>query len=122
MCKVEGAVIISGSPGLKDEHARKIRRIKDDSRACSLIAYGLECFLHTWYEGDLWNRYCWASPLLYLYSPYLTLLVLLIEYYIAICSLRRHPNFKEIVTSRMKHNDVHALAKVLSDLSVGRQP
>ncbi|XP_074383455.1 protein PHYLLO, chloroplastic isoform X2 [Apium graveolens] len=89
---VEGAVIISGSPGLKNEPATKIRRIKDDSRACSLVAYGLKCFLDTWYAGGLWN------------------------------SLRRHPKFKEIVTSRMKHYDIHALAKVLSDLSVGRQP
>lgn len=89
---VKGAVIISGSPGLKDEPARKIRRIKDDSRASSLDAYGLKYFLDTWYAGDLW------------------------------ISLRRHPKFKEIVTSRMKHYDVHALAKVLSDLSVGRQP
>ncbi|XP_017218695.1 protein PHYLLO, chloroplastic isoform X10 [Daucus carota subsp. sativus] len=89
---VEGAVVISGSPGLKDEPARNIRRMKDDSRACSLTSYGLKCFLDTWYAGDLWN------------------------------SLRCHPNFKAIVTSRMRHNDVHGLAKVLSDLSVGRQP
>ncbi|XP_059655618.1 protein PHYLLO, chloroplastic isoform X4 [Cornus florida] len=90
--KVEGAVMISGSPGLKDVGARKFRRAKDDSRACSLIAYGLELFLDTWYAGDLWN------------------------------SLRSHPHFKQIVASRLQHDDVNTLAKSLSDLSIGRQP
>ncbi|XP_016492156.1 protein PHYLLO, chloroplastic isoform X1 [Nicotiana tabacum] len=32
--KVAGAVIISGSPGLIDEDARKVRRAKDDFSAC----------------------------------------------------------------------------------------
>ncbi|KAK3004036.1 hypothetical protein RJ639_019334 [Escallonia herrerae] len=90
--KVEGAVIISGSPGLKDDVARKIRRIKDDVLACSFISHGLEHFIQMWYAGDLWN------------------------------SLRGHPRFKQIAASRLKHDDVHALAKSLSDLSVGRQP
>lgn len=89
--KVEEVVIISGSPGLIDCLARKIRRVKDDSRACSLVVHGLELFLDTWYAGELWN------------------------------SLRDHPKFKQIVSSRLKHDDVHALAKVLSDLSIGRQ-
>ncbi|KAK2976386.1 hypothetical protein RJ640_008096 [Escallonia rubra] len=90
--KVEGAVIISGSPGLKDDVARKIRRIKDDFLACSFVSHGLEHFIQMWYTGDLWN------------------------------SLRGHPRFKQIAASRLKHDDVHALAKSLSDLSVGRQP
>lgn len=54
--KVNGAVVISGSPGLKDEVARKIRRAKDDSRAHFLNDHGLELFLDTWYSGELWNR------------------------------------------------------------------
>ncbi|KAM7464415.1 hypothetical protein LguiA_032536 [Lonicera macranthoides] len=90
--KVKGAVVISGSPGLKDEVSRKMRRVKDDSRACLLVAHGLEFFLNVWYAGELWN------------------------------SLRAHPHFKQIVACRLKHDDVPALAKALSDLSIARQP
>ena len=54
--KVNGAVVISGSPGLKDEVARKIRRAVDDSRARLLVSYGLDHFLYSWYAGQLWNR------------------------------------------------------------------
>ncbi|XP_057478284.1 protein PHYLLO, chloroplastic isoform X2 [Actinidia eriantha] len=89
--KVEGAVVLSGSPGLRDMSARKFRRAKDDSRACSLIAHGLELFLDSWYAEELWN------------------------------SLRDHPHFKKIVASRLQHDDMHTLAKVLSDSSIGRQ-
>ncbi|XP_050372499.1 protein PHYLLO, chloroplastic isoform X2 [Argentina anserina] len=89
--KVKGAIIISGSPGLTDEVARKIRRADDDSRARFLVAYGLKLFLDTWYTGELWN------------------------------SLREHPHFHQIVADRLHHGDVQSLAKVLSSLSVGRQ-
>ena len=54
--KVNGAVVISGSPGLKDEEARKIRRAIDDSRAEFLVGHGLDLFLDTWYAGEMWNR------------------------------------------------------------------
>lgn len=89
--KIDGAVIISGSPGLKDTTARKIRQAKDDSRADSLVAYGLELFLDSWYAGELWK------------------------------SLRSHPHFNEIVASRIVHEDVQSLAKALSGLSTGSQ-
>ncbi|XP_058184561.1 protein PHYLLO, chloroplastic isoform X7 [Rhododendron vialii] len=89
--KIEGAVMVSGSPGLADGPARKIRRAKDDSKSSSLIAQGLELFLDVWYAGELWN------------------------------SLRFHPHFKKIVASRLQHNDINTLAKVLSDSSTGRQ-
>ncbi|KAJ9163450.1 hypothetical protein P3X46_023117 [Hevea brasiliensis] len=89
--KISGAVIISGSPGLKDGMARRIRWAKDFSRSRLLMDYGLELFLDSWYAGELWN------------------------------SLRSHPCFKELVGRRMLHDDVYSLAKVLSDLSVGRQ-
>lgn len=54
--KVKVAVVISGSPGLKDEAARKVRKAKDDSKANFLVAYGLQLFLENWYAGSLWNR------------------------------------------------------------------
>lgn len=37
-------------------------------------------------------------------------------------SFREHPKFKKIAASRLEHDDIHGLAKSLSDLSVGRQP
>ncbi|CAM8957088.1 unnamed protein product [Rhodiola kirilowii] len=89
--KVDGAVIISGSPGLKDESSKKIRRRIDDSRARSLIDNGLEVFLDNWYAQELWE------------------------------SLRDHPRFKSIVASRSRHDDMSGLAKALSGLSIGRQ-
>ncbi|XP_011009175.1 PREDICTED: protein PHYLLO, chloroplastic isoform X3 [Populus euphratica] len=89
--KIDGAVIISGSPGLKDTTARKIRQAKDDSRADFLVAYGLELFLDSWYAGEFWK------------------------------SLRSHPHFKEIVAGRLVHEDVQSLAKALSGLSTGSQ-
>ncbi|CAL5349997.1 unnamed protein product [Camellia sinensis] len=89
--KFEGAVIVSGSHGLKDVSVRMIRKAKDDSRACSLINHGLELFLDTWYAGALWN------------------------------SFRDHPHFKQMVASRLQHDDAHTLAKVPSDSSIGRQ-
>ncbi|KAL3510951.1 hypothetical protein ACH5RR_030352 [Cinchona calisaya] len=90
--KVEGAVVISGSPGLVDPLARMVRRERDDFRASSLLSYGLEFFLDAWYAEGLWT------------------------------SLRCHPHFKKILANRLQHDDLHTLAKVLSDLSIGRQP
>ncbi|XP_017971653.1 PREDICTED: protein PHYLLO, chloroplastic isoform X2 [Theobroma cacao] len=90
--KIEGAVILSGSPGLEDAVERKICRAKDDSRACSLGTHGLQLFLDTWYSGGLWK------------------------------SLRSHPYFNQIAARRSLHDDVQGLARVLSDLSAGRQP
>ncbi|XVE91706.1 hypothetical protein REPUB_Repub01dG0034000 [Reevesia pubescens] len=90
--KIEGAVILSGSPGLEDTVARKIRRAKDDSMARSLVTHGLQLFLDTWYSRGLWK------------------------------SLRSHPHFNQTVARRSQHDDLRVLARVLSDLSTGRQP
>lgn len=89
--KVDGAVIISGSPGLRDEVTRRIRATQDEAKAQYLMTHGLVSFLETWYAGKLWN------------------------------SLRDHPHFMKIVESRANHNDVQALAQSLSGLSIGRQ-
>ncbi|KAF2599247.1 hypothetical protein F2Q68_00008609 [Brassica cretica] len=90
--KIEGAVVVSGSPGIKDPVARKVRSATDDSKARMMIDIGLEIFVENWYNGGLWK------------------------------SLRSHPNFRKIVASRLVHDDVLSVAKCLSDLSTGRQP
>ncbi|XWS64137.1 hypothetical protein CRYUN_Cryun06bG0160900 [Craigia yunnanensis] len=90
--KIEGAVVLSGSPGLEDTVERKIRRGKDDSRARCLVTHGLQLFLNTWYSGGLWK------------------------------SLRSQPYFNQIVARGSLHDDTQGLARVLSDLSTGRQP
>ncbi|KAK3158306.1 hypothetical protein QOZ80_2AG0135410 [Eleusine coracana subsp. coracana] len=89
--KIRGAVIISGSPGLKDEASRHRRLAIDKSRAQFLLSSGLECFLETWYSGKMWD------------------------------SLREHPKFDSLVTTLRKHENIEALAKVLAESSVGRQ-
>ncbi|MCL7043110.1 hypothetical protein MKW94_015470 [Papaver nudicaule] len=90
--QINGAVIISGSPGIKDDERRRSRMALDDARAQFLTEHGLQFFLETWYTGPLWK------------------------------SLRDHPHFEQIISSRMQHDDVHSLARSLSDLSTGRQP
>ncbi|CAH2066254.1 unnamed protein product [Thlaspi arvense] len=90
--KIEGAVVVSGSPGLKDPVARKVRSATDDSKARMMVDHGLDIFLENWYNGGLWK------------------------------SLRSHPHFRKIVASRLLHDDVFSVAKLLSDLSSGRQP
>ncbi|KAL8035297.1 hypothetical protein ABFS82_12G085600 [Erythranthe guttata] len=90
--KVEGAVIISGSPGLVDEDSREIRKAKDEFRASTLVSNGLRFFTEAWYAEELW------------------------------ASLRGHPHFKQIANNRLQHDDLLTLGKVLSDLSIGKQP
>ncbi|XP_042431039.1 protein PHYLLO, chloroplastic-like isoform X2 [Zingiber officinale] len=89
--KVIGAVIISGSPGLRNETTKRIRVAQDEAKANFLVEHGLECFLDLWYSGILWR------------------------------SLRGHPNFSHIKSSRSRHKDIQGLANVLSSLSVGKQ-
>ncbi|KAL6899311.1 hypothetical protein ACP4OV_005969 [Aristida adscensionis] len=89
--KILGTVIISGSPGLRDEASRRRRAAIDKSRALFLISHGLECFLESWYSGKMWT------------------------------SLREHPRFDSLVRTRSRHKNIRALSKVLADSSIGRQ-
>ena len=54
--QISGAVLISGSPGLRHEASRRRRTAIDKSRAQFLLTYGLECFIKTWYSGKMWTR------------------------------------------------------------------
>ncbi|XP_020571316.1 protein PHYLLO, chloroplastic [Phalaenopsis equestris] len=89
--KIDGAILISGSPGLRDENTQRIRLSQDDAKAAYLLFHGLHNFLETWYAGGLWK------------------------------SLRDHPLFHKIVKQREKHEDIKSLAKCLTGLSSGRQ-
>ncbi|KAK8925900.1 hypothetical protein KSP39_PZI018177 [Platanthera zijinensis] len=89
--KIDGTVLMSGSPGLRDENTRRIRTSQDESRASYLLSHGLHSFLEIWYEGNLWK------------------------------SLRNHPHFKKILSQREEHQDIRSLAKSLTELSAGRQ-
>ncbi|XP_006647426.2 protein PHYLLO, chloroplastic [Oryza brachyantha] len=89
--KISGAVIISGSPGLRDEASKRHRSAVDKSRAHFLSYCGLESFLETWYSAKMW------------------------------ASLREHPKFDSLVRTRRKHNNIKTLSKVLADSSIGRQ-
>lgn len=48
--------MVSGSPGVKDPAARKVRSATDDSKARMMVDHGLEIFLENWYNGGLWKR------------------------------------------------------------------
>ena len=50
---VSRAVIISGSPGIADEPARRARRKEDEHHARRLETQGLEPFLDDWYRQPL---------------------------------------------------------------------
>lgn len=50
---VSRAVIVSASPGIADEPARRARRSEDEHRARTLETQGLELFLDDWYRQPL---------------------------------------------------------------------
>nr|XP_015626292.1 protein PHYLLO, chloroplastic isoform X4 [Oryza sativa Japonica Group] len=81
--KISGAVIISGSPGLRDEASKRRRSAIDRSRAHFLSSCGLENFLETWYSAKMWARSLWED-LKHLKSPLL------------IVAGEKDPKFKEI--------------------------
>eukprot|EP00249_Psilotum_nudum_P024792 c29294_g2_i2 orf=1117-2589(+) len=90
--QIAAAVIISGNPGLQDPASQRERAEKDDALAIFLKISGLQSFVHSWYQKPLWE------------------------------SLRSHPRFKSILHTRMHQQNVDGLARVLSSLSLGRQP
>jgi 2-succinyl-6-hydroxy-2,4-cyclohexadiene-1-carboxylate synthase len=71
---VARAVLISASPGIADEGARRARRGEDERRAFRLETQGLEPFLDDWYR-------------LPLFAP-----------------LREHPRFREVLERRRRND------------------
>ncbi|GFR45865.1 hypothetical protein Agub_g7316 [Astrephomene gubernaculifera] len=50
-----GAVLISGTPGIKDAAQAAARAANDDRLATSLVQSGLPDFVRKWYEQPLWS-------------------------------------------------------------------
>ena len=57
LLQVLGAVIISGSPGIEEPMARKNRAKQDHALSQSLLHTGLESFIATWYQKQMWSRF-----------------------------------------------------------------
>lgn len=90
--QVSGAIILSGSPGLKNPVAQKVRAANDDALAVSLCDNELKSFVDSWYREPLWR------------------------------SLHTHPDFEVIKRTRSENQNSTSLAKALTYFSTGQQP
>ncbi|MDM8529743.1 2-succinyl-6-hydroxy-2,4-cyclohexadiene-1-carboxylate synthase [Anaerolineales bacterium HSG25] len=89
--RIARLVLENANPGLNDEIARQQRVEWDQARAKELIELGLESFLERWYDMPLFD------------------------------SLHRRPELLTRLKQSRRHNDARWLAKIISDLSPGRQ-
>jgi len=90
--KITSLVLESSNPGVVDEPARRVRAETDDRHAEALLSEGIDAFVERWYEMNLFH------------------------------TLKRYPQlFKETKEKRKKNNAQWA-AKIISELSPGRQP
>lgn len=89
---VSALVLEGASPGLAAEPARRERAALDDRRAAELVQLGLAEFVERWYQMELFD------------------------------SLRRQPELLAQTKARRLHNDARWLAKIIRELSPGRQP
>ncbi len=89
--RVKSLVLESASPGLVGQNERRARRIEDDRRAAQIRSEGLERFLEDWYRMQLF------------------------------ASLQGRPELLRNLRSRRAQNDPQAMARVIAELSPGRQ-
>jgi 2-succinyl-6-hydroxy-2,4-cyclohexadiene-1-carboxylate synthase len=87
---VDKLVLVSTSPGIPDEDARRERRAKDRERAAEL-RQDYPAFLDRWYRLPIFGE------------------------------LGQHSNFEAMLARRLQ-NDREAMARVIVELSPGRQP
>jgi 2-succinyl-6-hydroxy-2,4-cyclohexadiene-1-carboxylate synthase len=90
--KIRALVLESCTAGIGDEQARRERAEADDKQAETLLAQGIENFVEQWYELDLFS------------------------------TLKRHPRLLAEIKAKRKKNDPAWVAKILKELSPGRQP
>jgi 2-succinyl-6-hydroxy-2,4-cyclohexadiene-1-carboxylate synthase len=90
--KIAALVLESCTAGIGDEQTRRERAEADDKRAETLLTQGIESFVEQWYEMDLFS------------------------------TLKRQPLLLTEIKEKRKKNDPSWVAKILKELSPGRQP
>jgi len=90
--RVASLILESASPGLTDPDERRARAGEDDRRANAIRTEGVEAFVEQWYDLPLFR------------------------------SLRALPDVLAQIIAQRKANHPAWIAKVISDLSPGRQP
>ena len=90
--RFDALVLEGASPGLRDDNERESRRVLDQGRAREIEKVGIAAYTEIWYEADLFQ------------------------------TLRRHSEKLDKMKSVRKNNDTAWMAKVIRELSVGRQP
>ncbi len=89
--RISSLTLESANPGLTDQQARQARATLDDERAERLLHRGLNVFVDHWYELALFS------------------------------SLKQHPLLFAQTRLKRKQSDPRWMAKVISELSPGRQ-
>ena len=90
--KIGALVLESCQAGIADEQMRRDRAEADDRRAETLLAQGMESFVEHWYELDLFY------------------------------TLKSQPRLLTEIKEKRKKNDPRWVAKIIQELSPGRQP
>ena len=90
--KINSLILESANPGLRDESARQARIKLDDERATTMRRVGMERFVEQWYQMGLF------------------------------ASLKNHPQALAQTKRSRNQNNVQWAAKVIAELSPGRQP
>jgi len=90
--RVKKLVLESTNPGIKDENARSERAQLDDRWAHDILNHGMEIFIDAWYDLPLFR------------------------------SLHHQPKLLEHIKATRRHNSPEWMAKVIAELSPGRQP
>ncbi|RMF04631.1 MAG: 2-succinyl-6-hydroxy-2,4-cyclohexadiene-1-carboxylate synthase [Chloroflexi bacterium] len=90
--RVEKLVIESANPGIENPVERDKRAALDDRRALQLLAGGMDSFVESWYNLELF------------------------------ASLKRFPQLWEPTKKQRKLNNPQWAAKIIRELSPGRQP
>jgi 2-succinyl-6-hydroxy-2,4-cyclohexadiene-1-carboxylate synthase len=90
--KIRALVLESCHAGITDEQTRRDRAEVDDQQAEALLAQGMETFVEQWYELDLFS------------------------------TLKSHPRLLMEIKAQRKKNDPRWVAKIIKELSPGRQP
>lgn len=90
--RIRRLVLESASPGLSGLARRLRRQQVDDDRANSILSEGLEPFLRQWYRSSVFSN------------------------------LRRNPGLVDKLVARRTSNNPDAIAQVIQQMSVGKQP